>query len=101
MLTTIYLARIPPTLCGAAGQPAAGANTSSDAAVRYYVKDAPGYYLERNYGATGAPNTDGIYLILITPDGTRYRLGYFADAEEWQHAGWGGNMSIAGHPGHT
>ncbi|MBL1128411.1 MAG: hypothetical protein HND44_07905 [Chloroflexi bacterium] len=80
--------------------PAAGANTTTDATVRYAVKDAPGYYLERNYSAS-TPNTDGIYWILITPDGTRYRLGYFADAEEWQHVGWSGNMSIAGHPGHT
>ncbi|MBE7529150.1 MAG: hypothetical protein HS099_05395 [Ardenticatenaceae bacterium] len=77
--------------------PAAGANTTTDATVRYAVKDAPGYYLERNYSAS-TPNTDGIYWILITPDGTRYRLGYFADAEEWQHVGWSGNMSIAGHP---
>ncbi|MBE2198234.1 MAG: hypothetical protein IAE79_06450, partial [Anaerolinea sp.] len=66
--------------------------------VRYYVKDAPGYFLERNYSATGVPNVDGIYWILITPDGVRYRLGYFADAEEWQHSS---HLNIQGHVGHA
>jgi RHS repeat-associated protein len=80
--------------------PVAGANTTLDATVRYTVKDAPGYYLERNYDAS-APNTDGIYWILITPDGTRYRLGYFADAEEWQHVTAGVNMEVLGHLGRT
>jgi len=78
--------------------PAAGTNTTTDAVVRYYAKDAPGLYVERVYAAA-APNRDGIYWIVVTADGTRYRLGYQAEAEEWQIISKGGRAQILGHPG--
>ncbi|MFQ5433559.1 MAG: LamG-like jellyroll fold domain-containing protein, partial [Anaerolineae bacterium] len=80
--------------------PASGADTTNDDVVRYYAKDAPGLYVERIYDAT-APNLDGIYWIVVTADGTRYRLGREAEAEEWQKINKGGRANIQGHPGNV
>jgi RHS repeat-associated protein len=68
--------------------------------VRYYVKDAPGYFLERHYSAA-APNLSGIFWILKTPDGQRYRLGYRADAEEWQSVSDPMHLEVDGHEGRS
>ncbi|MCP4358847.1 MAG: hypothetical protein GY796_12580, partial [Chloroflexi bacterium] len=76
------------------------ANTTNDATVRYYAKDAPGFFIERNYNAA-TPNTDGIFWIVITSDGTRYRLGYTADAEEWQQVTDSPHLKIKGHKGNS
>ncbi len=68
--------------------------------MRYYVKDAPGMFVERYYDAANSA-TDGLYWIVITPDGTRYRLGRTDDAEEYQTAPYHYYISVDGHKGHN
>ena len=74
-------------------------STSADQ-VRYHVKDAPGMFVERYYDATNTA-TDGLYWIVITPDGTRYRLGRTDDSEEYQTAPYHYYIAVDGHGGHS
>lgn len=71
--------------------------TATASSMRYFAKDAPGYYIKRVY-STATPNTDGIYWIVVTPTGVTYRLGYYPHAEE--HQVWNiGYWNVQGHQG--
>jgi len=52
---------------------------------RYHVKDAPSLYViledDAPYPGEGG-NVTGLYWIVKTPDGTRYRLGYSTNSEQ-------------------
>ncbi|MCA9941945.1 MAG: hypothetical protein KC449_00620, partial [Anaerolineales bacterium] len=75
-----------------------GSTSGND--VRYYVKDAPGMFVERHYDAANTA-TDGLYWVVITPDGTRYRLGRTDDSEEYQTAPYHYYITVDGHGGHS
>lgn len=81
-------------------QPDPTANTTTDALVRYYAKDAPSVRVFRYFDA-GAQNTEKIVWLVDTGDGTRYRLGYYSEAEEWQRTGASWQIQVSGHPGLT
>lgn len=67
--------------------------------VRYYAKDAPQLRIYRYFDVT-APNREKLYWVVETGDGSSYRLGYHAEAEEWQYmAPW--RLQLTGHPGLT
>lgn len=80
--------------------PDSSANTTTDPVVRYYAKDAPSVRVYR-YFDIGAQNTERIFWLVDTGDGTRYRLGYYSEAEEWQKTGANWQIQISGHPGLT
>ena len=60
-----------------------GSSTSST--LRYYVKDNPSLKVYRRYH-TGIPNYEKLYWVVTTADGTAYRFGYTANAEEYHQA---------------
>ncbi|MCA9939906.1 MAG: hypothetical protein KC418_14795 [Anaerolineales bacterium] len=66
--------------------------------VRYYAEDAPQLRIYR-YFDEAALNYDKLFWLVDTPDGTRYRLGYTTDSEEYQNAGAVWNLEISGHRG--
>ena len=80
--------------------PDPNADTTNDNTVRYYAKDAPSLFVERVYSSS-TPNTDGIYWIVKTGDGTTYRLGYHAEAEEWYRTEFDWQLVLTGHRGHN
>lgn len=63
---------------------AGAAGSGENGGVRYYVKNAPGIYVEQLELLQGDPSVQRLYWIVITADGAHYRLGYADDAEEWQ-----------------
>ncbi|HSH05152.1 MAG TPA: SpvB/TcaC N-terminal domain-containing protein, partial [Anaerolineae bacterium] len=90
-------------------------STSTHNVMRYYVKENPSLRVTRYYNSNDAevPNVDGIYWRIETGDGKEYRLGYTADAEEYQDVlvdvvnGGGAIVTddslfeLAGHLGHA
>lgn len=79
-------------------------NQGSGTEVRFYARNAPNLRITRYYDPAPAniPNHDNLYWVVETPDGTRYRLGYTADAEEWQETNDANPRIIFGtnaHPG--
>ncbi len=73
-------------------------NQATSAAVLFHARNAPHLRITRYYNEAAA-NTDKLFWAVETPDGRRYRLGYTADAEEWQTNPY--YLEIEGHPGYA
>ncbi len=73
-------------------------NSSLNNTVRYYAKDNPNIRVIRYYN-TSAPNYDKLYWVVTTGDGTAYRFGYTADAEEYQSVDEDFRLIVSGHRG--
>jgi RHS repeat-associated protein len=80
------------------GYPLHPVGSTAAATVRYYAGDAPGLRVYRYYSSQAA-NTDKLFWLVVTPDGTRYRLGFATDAEEQQTVNAGYYLQVDGHEG--
>ena len=77
---------------------------SNPDSMRYYAKNMPSLKVVRLYYPIGssnqAPNEEGLFWSVTTPDGTKYRFGYFNDSEAWARTEHPTLYNWEGHQGH-